>query len=253
ARARGTTRRSRGRTPGRVLERARTVVGPTGGLRRRMGVRRRVTRMARPPHPRAGLTPLDSAHRSRGAATDGRVVRRPQLAAKAATPAAADRRCPLCRRPIAGADRRTVRDRARHSFGDDDTGNRGAAPTHGGSEMTTPSEQWIVSELRRATDRMPLPPESRWVRERRSTPRTSTVAVVAAAAILIVAFGMTIGALRVEPRLVPAAGPSAFDVAEDEAWKSARALIASDLVLLRPTWVPSEFRGSGTSACPLPS
>jgi hypothetical protein len=100
---------------------------------------------------------------------------------------------------------------------------------------------------------MPLPPESRWVRERRSTPRTSTVAVVAAAAILIVAFGMTIGALRVEPRLVPAAGPSAFDVAEDEAWKSARALIASDLVLLRPTWVPSEFRGSGTSACPLPS
>jgi hypothetical protein len=116
--------------------------------------------------------------------------------------------------------------------------------------MTTPSEQWIVGALRQATDRMPLPPESRWIRERRSTPRVSTIAVVGAAAILIVAIGMTIGALRIEPRLVPATGPNAFAVAEDNEWRIARFAVASDLVLLRPAWVPSEFRGS--AECPSP-
>ncbi len=116
--------------------------------------------------------------------------------------------------------------------------------------MTTPSEQWIVSALRQATDRMPLPPESRWIRERRSTPRVSTIAVVGAAAIFIVAVGITIGALRVEPRVVPAAGPSEFAVAEDTEWRIARFALPSDLVLLRPAWVPSEFRGS--AQCPSP-
>lgn len=109
--------------------------------------------------------------------------------------------------------------------------------------MTTPSEQWIVSELRRATERMPLPPESRWIRERRSTSHVSTIAVVGAAAIFIVALGMTIGALRVEPRLAPAAGPSAFAAREDAEWRIVRAAVPSDLVLLRPAWIPAEFRG----------
>ena len=72
--------------------------------------------------------------------------------------------------------------------------------------MTTQSEQWIVSALREATDRMPLPPESRWIRERRSRPSVSMILLVGVAAMLIVAAGMTIGALRVEPRLVPASG-----------------------------------------------
>lgn len=116
--------------------------------------------------------------------------------------------------------------------------------------MTTPSEQWIVSALRQATDRMPLPPESRWIRERRSTPRAWTIAVVGAAAIFIVAVGVTIGALRVEPRLAPAAGSSAFVEAEDREWRIARFAITSDLVLLRPAWIPSEYRGS--AECPSP-
>lgn len=115
--------------------------------------------------------------------------------------------------------------------------------------MTTPSEQWIVSALRQATDRMPLPPESRWIRERRSTPRAWTIAVVGAA-IFIVAVGVTIGALRVEPRLAPAAGSSAFVEAEDREWRIARFVITPDLVLLRPAWIPAEYRGS--VECPSP-
>jgi len=117
--------------------------------------------------------------------------------------------------------------------------------------MTTPSEQWIVSALRQATDRMPLPPESRWIRGRRSTARVSTIAVVGAAAIFIVAVGITVGGLYVEPRLVPAAGgPSAFEAREDAEWRIARAALPSALVLLRPAWIPAEFRGS--AECPSP-
>jgi hypothetical protein len=119
--------------------------------------------------------------------------------------------------------------------------------------MTTPSEQWIVGVLREATDRMPLPPESRWIRERRSTPSVSMILLVGVAAILIIAVGMTIGALRVEPRLVPAAegvGPSTFAEAEDREWRITRFAVTSDLVVLRPTWVPAEYRGS--VECPSP-
>lgn len=117
--------------------------------------------------------------------------------------------------------------------------------------MTTPSEQWIVSALREATDRMPLPPESRWIRERRSTPSVSMILLIGVAAILIIAVGMTIGALRVEPRLVPAAGgPRASESREDAQWRTARAALPSDLVLLRPAWIPAEFRGS--AVCPSP-
>ena len=116
--------------------------------------------------------------------------------------------------------------------------------------MTTPSEQWIVSALRQATDRMPLPPESRWTRERQSTQHGSTIVLVGVAAALIIVVGMTIGALRVEPRAVPAAGGDAFAVAEDKEWRITRFAVASDLVVLRPTWIPSEFRGS--VECPSP-
>ena len=119
--------------------------------------------------------------------------------------------------------------------------------------MTTPSEQWIVSALREATDRMPLPPESRWIRERRSTPSMSTILLVGVAAMLIIAVGTTIGALRVEPRLVPAAAgvrPSTFAETEDREWRITRYAVTSDLVVLRPTWVPAEYRGS--AECPSP-
>jgi hypothetical protein len=119
--------------------------------------------------------------------------------------------------------------------------------------MTTPSEQWIVSAIREATDRMPLPPESRWIRERRATPGLSMILLVGVAAILIIAVGMTIGALRVEPRLVPAGtgvGPSKFAEAEDREWRITRYAVASDLVVLRPSWIPAEYRGS--AECPSP-
>jgi hypothetical protein len=119
--------------------------------------------------------------------------------------------------------------------------------------MTTPSEQWIVSALRQATDRMSLPPESRWIRERPSTSAVSTILVIGVAAILIIVVGMTIGALRVEPRLVPAAAgrPSIFAEAEDREWRITRFAMASDLVVLRPTWIPAEYHGS--VECPSPS
>lgn len=120
--------------------------------------------------------------------------------------------------------------------------------------MTNPTEQWVVTALRQATDRMPLPPESRWIRERRSTSRVATILVVGLVAVFIIVVGMTIGALRVEPRLVPAAGgPSAFEAREDAEWRTARAALRSDLVLLRPVWIPAEFRGSAECPSPLVS
>lgn len=125
--------------------------------------------------------------------------------------------------------------------------------------MTAPSEQWIVSALRQATDRMPLPPESRWIRERRSTARVSTIAVVGAAAIFIVAVGITVGGgLRVDPRLVPGAvGTGTFEAREDAEWRVARAVaraaLPSSLVLLRPAWIPAELGGSAECPSPLVS
>jgi hypothetical protein len=97
---------------------------------------------------------------------------------------------------------------------------------------------------------MPLPPESRWIREPSTSP-VSTILVVVAA-ILIIVVGVTIGARRVEPRLVPAGAgrPSTFADAEDREWRITRLAMASDLVVLRPTWIPAEYHGS--VECPSP-
>lgn len=120
--------------------------------------------------------------------------------------------------------------------------------------MTNPTEQWVVSALRQGTDRMPLPPESRWIRERRSTSRVATILVVGLVAVFIITVGVTIGALRVEPRLVPAAGaPRAIEAREDAEWTTARAALPSALVLLRPAWIPAELRGSAECPSPLVS
>ncbi len=116
--------------------------------------------------------------------------------------------------------------------------------------MNNPSEQWIVSALRRATDRMELPPESRWIRERRSTSHRSSLAMVAAATILVIAVGGAISALRVEPRVVPASGVDPFVAREDAAWARVRSQLPSAFVVLRPTWIPAEFRGSGDCLSP---
>jgi len=117
--------------------------------------------------------------------------------------------------------------------------------------MSTPSEQLIVNALRRATDRMALPPESRWIRERRASSPGSTLALVVAAAVLVIAVGGAINALRTEPRVVPASGVDPFMAREDAAWARVRSDLPSDFVVLRPSWIPAEFRGSGD--CPSPT
>lgn len=116
--------------------------------------------------------------------------------------------------------------------------------------MTTPSEQWIASQLRQAVGKLPLPPESRWVREHRSTSRVSTIAMVSAVAILIIAMVGGISALRVEPRVVPGSSADAFVLREDAEWGLAQSALPSAFVVLRPTWIPAEFRGS--AECPSP-
>jgi hypothetical protein len=116
--------------------------------------------------------------------------------------------------------------------------------------VTTPSEQLIVSALRRATDAMPLPPESRWIRERGSTSRLSAMLMISVTAVLVIAVVVATNSRRLEPRVVPAAGADAFAAREDAEWALAHAVLPSDFVLLRPTWIPSEFRGSAECASP---
>lgn len=116
--------------------------------------------------------------------------------------------------------------------------------------MTTPSEQMVVSALRRATDAMPLPPESRWIRERGSTSRVSTMVMISAIAVLVIAVVGASSGLRVEPRVVPAAPADAFAAREDAEWTLAHSVLPSDFAMLRPTWIPAAFRGS--PECPSP-
>lgn len=115
--------------------------------------------------------------------------------------------------------------------------------------MTTTSEQWLASAVRHATDGLPLPPESRWIPERRAKSNGWTVALLAAAA-LFVALAGAISALRVEPRVVPATDADPFYAREAAEWERVRSLLPSDVMMLRPTWIPAEFRGSAD--CPSP-
>lgn len=117
--------------------------------------------------------------------------------------------------------------------------------------MSTPSERMIVSALQRATDGFELPPESRWIRERRPTSRVWAFALAAAAALFIVAVGGAVAALREEARVVPASGVDTFAAREDAAWARLRSALPPEFVVLRPTWIPAEFRGSDD--CPSPS
>jgi hypothetical protein len=116
--------------------------------------------------------------------------------------------------------------------------------------MTTPSEQWMEHTLRHATDTLPLPPESRWIPERRSNSSGWTVAQLAAAALFVVAVAGAITALRLEPRVVPATEADAFYAREEATWERVRSVLPSDVTVLRPTWIPVEFRGS--DGCPSP-
>jgi hypothetical protein len=112
--------------------------------------------------------------------------------------------------------------------------------------VTAPSEQWIVRELRRATDVMPLPPESRWIPQRRSASQGWLITAVIAATIFLIAVLGAISALRGPPRVVPATQPEASSV-QDAEWARARAALPPDVVVLRPTWIPDAYRAS--AAC----
>lgn len=116
--------------------------------------------------------------------------------------------------------------------------------------MTIPSEQWLVTALREATERTPLPPESRWIREPGAKTSAWAIAVVVAAAIILVLVAGAIGALRLEPRVVPSTQYDAFRTTEEAAWMRLRSDVPPDLILLRPTWMPAEFVGSAD--CPSP-
>ncbi|HET7701278.1 MAG TPA: hypothetical protein VFM06_10480 [Candidatus Limnocylindria bacterium] len=54
------------------------------------------------------------------------------------------------------------------------------------------------------------------------------------------------------PRTVPATAPDPFVAADDAAWARVRAEMPASVVVLRPTWIPAEFRGTGQAGCPSP-
>jgi len=115
--------------------------------------------------------------------------------------------------------------------------------------MSSPYEQSIGRALQNATARIPAPPESRWVPDRRARSGANAVVLALAAAILILLSGMAVMAL---PRAAPAAPGDAFSVADDAAWAQVRLVLPSAIVL-RPTWIPDEFKRTGSGDCPWPT
>ena len=115
--------------------------------------------------------------------------------------------------------------------------------------MISSSDEQVVMALRTAAHRIVVPPESRWVRERHSVRAEWMLATLAVVALVAI-----VGALRGEPRAVPASvshtvppsgahaasasGPVTYDVSDDAPWVAARAKAAPGFVVLRPTWLP---------------
>ena len=117
--------------------------------------------------------------------------------------------------------------------------------------MSVTTEQLVARAMRDVAERIALPAESSWVPETRPRAPGLHVATVVAAAALIVAAGVALGAFR-ESRTVPATQPNAFKVADDAEWSRIRAALPADVVVLRPTWIPAEFTEIGTSDCVTP-
>jgi len=115
--------------------------------------------------------------------------------------------------------------------------------------MISSSNQEVVIALRVAASRIVVPPEERWVRERRSAQRAWVIATLALALVALIA---AVGALRGEPRTVPGSGShtappaespagvstAVYAVTDDAPWIRARARVAPGFVVLRPTWLP---------------
>ena len=116
--------------------------------------------------------------------------------------------------------------------------------------MISSSDEQVVTALRVAANRIVVPPESRWVRERRSARAEWLMAALAIAALVAIVGALGRGQRTVpgsvshtlppaETRAASATAPAAFDVYDDAPWVAARAKAAPDFVVLRPTWLPS--------------
>jgi hypothetical protein len=115
--------------------------------------------------------------------------------------------------------------------------------------MSGPHEQSIGRALQNAAATIPAPPESRWVPDRRARPGAKAAVLTVAAALLILLSG---AAILVSRPTVPAAPGDPFSVADDAAWAQVRATLPSALVL-RPTWIPDEFKRKGSGDCQSPT
>ena len=126
--------------------------------------------------------------------------------------------------------------------------------------MISSSDQQVVVALRVAAGRIVVPPEERWVRERRSAQRAWVIATLALALVALIA---AVGALRSEPRTVPGSGSqivppvrspaataigAAFDLSDNTPWIEARGKAAPDFIVLKPTWLPSAFDSASQCA-----
>lgn len=114
--------------------------------------------------------------------------------------------------------------------------------------MSSPYEQSIGRALQSAAARIPAPPESRWVPSHSARSGANAAVLAIAAAILILMGGV---AIVVSQPTVPAAPGDPFSVADDAAWAQVRAELPS-AVILRPTWIPDEFKTTGTADHPSP-
>jgi hypothetical protein len=111
------------------------------------------------------------------------------------------------------------------------------------------SYESIGRTLQDAAARIPVPPQSRWVPDvRRRSSAGHTFATIAAAT-LVVMLGAAVIAFR--PGIVPAAQADRFLSEDAAAWAQVRINVPPDGLVLRPTWLPIEYRADSPE-CPSP-
>jgi hypothetical protein len=115
--------------------------------------------------------------------------------------------------------------------------------------MSMTPDQTIGRALQRATDGIGLPPESRWLPQPRARSGAMSALTVIVAAVLIVAAGIGINSFR-QSRIV-SGQLDAFRQADDAAWAQVRAQYPA-AVILRPTWIPDQFKQTSSTECPSP-
>jgi len=115
--------------------------------------------------------------------------------------------------------------------------------------MSIAHDQTIGRALQRAADGISLPPESRWLPEPRARSGATSALTVIAAAVLIIVAGIGISSFR-QSRIVPGQN-DAFQRADDAAWAQVSAQFPATAIL-RPTWIPDEFKQTSSAECPSP-